>query len=393
MRNKFTSFFCLFFAVLLSFWISILLGILFYILWLCLSPRVNTNHYLFPIFIFACIGFTTYSSWNEGDSDIVRYYSAYEQFKKLPIQLSLFNIISQGKDLGFYIMMLLVSTVLPSDPRWLSFYMICLTTTLYLLSFKYFNKGIYSHKRTLCLWILCFIFINSFYNYTNAYRQYLAYAIVLISIQYPYNKLKAIFLSILAISCHWSMIMLIIPYYAYRSFKSIKIPNISLFICLLLGLLGFGDLLYAFNSNTDAYANEQILGVDKTLMCVQFITTTIVCYIFLNLKKYNSSQKTLLYALISLTAITYLFIKDSTVITRLSFNWTSLYIIILPILLNSRNEIVYRQKNTLVALCCITFLTYNYISLLRGIPLSYMIFTNYGIQSSFSDIINSTNPF
>jgi len=373
-----------------SIYVSLVFGVIMYLIYVCCLKRITFIHYVYPIFIFACVAFTTYSSWKHGDSDIIRYYDSYNSYRNLSFLSGITHVIS-NKDSGFYFLVLCVSHILPKDPRWFSFFMVTLTSLLYLLSYRFYNKGFFYRKSSLFLWTFSFVCIISFHNYTNAYRQFLAFAIFIIALRYYRYHWKAIICFSIAFIFHWSMIMLIVPYYGFGLIHNKNYRNSILIICLLLGLIGFGSILYSLNHNTGIYYGAQVLGVDKTMMLVQFLSITISYILIINSKQFHSYDYQLFTALVSLTSIIYIFILDSTVITRLSFNWTSLFVILLPSMLILKSRIAIPRL--FVGCCILLFVTYNLISLSRGIPISYMLFTDYGINSSFYSIVSSPSPF
>lgn len=391
--------FCCFVAT----YISILMGIVILGIISLIIKRINWSGYLFVSLLLGAISFTNYTDVRDGDYDIIRYYTYWANISNSDNFVeALIYIYTMSRDYGFYFFVYILTRVLPDDPRWFSFSITSATAFLIFLSFSNFCKKenlehLVSKASSLVIFTLGFFCVIRFYDFTNALRQHFAFCLFLYVISTDLNKKVKIFLSCLPIAFHWSIAPFVIIYIIYsRKDFPIKKQTMILWCTFIIGTIGLGILQYLLSS-FDIVAgyisgDHQELGIDKRIMIIMALCTVLInrfCH-------QNTKNKDLRSVSFMLVLITILFALNSTMIIRNAYNFTDFICCISPILFYKSN-LMYKgfKLSERVAkpayLTWTLFIMYNIMLLNRG-SFEYLIFTRYGIWSSFYSIVHTVNP-
>lgn len=77
------DFFLLVIIFFITTYISIGLGVIFFISIVLFRKQITLPYFFYIIYLFALIAFTQYSTYKQGDYDIIRYYATYSIFSEL----------------------------------------------------------------------------------------------------------------------------------------------------------------------------------------------------------------------------------------------------------------------------------------------------------------------
>lgn len=383
---------------LITFFISVIGGILLFLLYVLLNNKFTFVPFVYVIFIFSLISFTQYSTFKEGYYDMVRYYSHYMIFSDLNWN-SIKLILFENRDVFFYFLTFLLSKIYPDDPRMMAFLFMFLTSINNYLSWKYYltfnskklNIEISFDKIFIILWICSFFLILNFPNLTNAYRQYFALSLFFLAISRKLLGKKYILFIILSILTHWSMLIYLIIFLFIKYIKNnYKIAFILggilyIFINLVLPFVPFfGDKIASYTGA------DEILGVDKTTIIINIVIQFFLLMYIVRLKITND-YLTVLLALIFYTII---FITNSTIIIR-HFFFVSNYILVVilfnNILLNKRlNKDLKRNLYYTIIILATLFL--NIKQMYLG-SFNYWFFSKQWYSMSAYEILTTPFPY
>lgn len=379
--------------LLITLFLNVWIGVFSFLLALAFIKKANIWWFLFPIFIISVIEFTQYTTYDTGDYDILRYYTTYDILAKSNLEHAFFLVNLTGQ-FSFYYIVFIISQILPDDPRWFSFFFPLISGTFLYLSYNNFSEY-FKDKRILdrsdkpmqvILWIFGFVFIISIINLGNIVRQYFAFSLLI----YSYSRFligrRYWITLVLCFFAHWSMIIFIALFLIFKS-KPQKLA-LSLLPALALGVVNVASILALFNERILAWLESEILGIDKTLMVVLFVSTL---SLFLSLVKIDHSKK-LVLILMSIMFYEYIFIWRSSLATRFFYNFNEFFATIIPILpfikMKNRDAGVIRL---LWIIPCILLIYYNSIQLYRS-NFEYLIFSKYGFWNSAIDILSTPLP-
>lgn len=369
----------IFFSVFFSFFISVFLGVFFFFCLLFFFQRVTFLGFLFPLLIIGTVAFTQYTTIEEGDYDIVRYYTFYDILSQGTFWEAMVFIGLSG-DYFFYFIVYILSLIVPDDPRVMSFFFSFTTGLIMLVTYRcffdYFHKNDaverYTSPIQLIIWAIGFFCIINFANYTNAYRQFFATALFLWAVSRYFTNKSYLLILLLSLLSHWSILMYLIPFFILRS--NLKLMYLVLCGTFFLGLFGVSNILSGISqSNVASYASGEILGVDRTLILVVIVAVFLLSYI---LYLADRAWKVYLFSLIFMI-YALLFLKQSTLMIRLSFAISQFIVILFPLLyLNKQSYIRRRNIHLLMLSVFVCFFSYNVKSILSG-NFSYLIFDTF----------------
>lgn len=383
---------CIFFIFLFSFFVSLMGGVLLFISLLFIFKKATIYGFLFPLFVIATIIFTQYSTVYDGDYDIVRYYSNYSTLSNCDFTTALLLIGLFG-DYFFYFIVYLLSQIFPNDPRVMGFFFALVTGGIMLLTYENIALYLSNNKKAnylssihLIVWAMGFIFFMNFVNYANAYRQFFATSLFLWGFSRYLLYKKCLFIFILALFSHWSILMYIVPLFIFRFHYK------SLYVCLFLAFsLGVFDISSKLNfadfEKTSNYVQGEILGVDKHLILTLLFTASTLSYV---LYKFDQEKKIYFLSLI-FVLWDFLFLRSSTIATRLFFSVSQLFAIIFPLILLECSKGERRTYIDLLSLSAFFLFIYN----MKNIYLSeftFLIFTEYSLWYSVYDILSAPFP-
>ncbi len=381
-------------SLLIGYFISFMGGILCFTIFTLMSRQITIFGYIIPILAMGVISFTNYSDWQNGDYDIVRYYNAWELLSDVDsIQQALILIYTFRTDYLFWFIEYLFVQVFPDDPRWFGFIFTSLISLLLLLSFRNYCKKencefLISQKSSLLIFSLGFFCVIRFFDFTNAYRQHLAIALVIYITSFNAGRKKILLPLLFTLGIHWSMIFVIVPYLLFlgRGTRTLK-KSIS-FICAVIGIVGLPLLLRLFSQFEYAvgYLMSEELGIDKKIMVIQIVTVLIVSLLVYSVKV-NSNIRALVLSMVYLSL---LFILRSTIIIRMAYNWTDIIVVLSPILFYKTRTL--QQYRYCMHIVWFLFILYNLLNINNGI-FEYQLFTTYGPWSSVHYVVNTFNPF
>ena len=180
--------------------------------------------------------------------------------------------------------------------------------------------------------------------------------------------------------------MYIVPLFIFRFHYK------SLYVCLFLAFsLGVFDISSKLNfadfEKTSNYVQGEILGVDKHLILTLLFTASTLSYV---LYKFDQEKKIYFLSLI-FVLWDFLFLRSSTIATRLFFSVSQLFAIIFPLILLERSKGERRTYIDLLSLSAFFLFIYN----MKNIYLSeftFLIFTEYSLWYSVYDILSAPFP-
>lgn len=390
--------FLLVFIFFITTYISIGLGVILFISIVLFRKQITLPYFFYIIYLFALIAFTQYSTYKQGDYDIIRYYATYSIFSELNFTQVLPFFIIQG-DVFFYFLVFLLTRIFPNDPRMLSFFFVVATSVFNLFAARNIGylingKSYYYTKKQLLFWFISFFLIISFPLFTNIFRQFFAMSLLFYGFsRKSLGKSYWLFI-ILAILSHWSMLIYVLLFlflYKFRDREEIILafaPLLSILFNFILPLIPF------FKDKIQAYAmGEEILGVDKTLIAI-VIFIQLALYVYLrSLKKIFKDWYLLLLIMLVFSCI---FIFNSTIITR-HYYFLSAYIAVLFTFSTSvsmvRNTLQNKlRKNILILLIILPLSTY-IVWQMRVSSFKYDFFSENLLTTSGMSILTSNFPF
>ena len=390
-------------ALTVTYFFSFILGLFVFIVVNCIFKRITFAGYVYVALLLGVISFTNYSDWQVGDYDIVRYYNIWQQLSACDniAQASLL-IYTLRSDYLFYFITYCFTLICPEDPRWFGF---CFTTLISLLIFVSLRKiaieekcpTILQDKWCLLLYAIGFFVVIRFFDYTNVFRQHLAFALLLVIILSSFPLYKKLILMIIPLLLHWSMFITIVPFLYVYTYKPNTARWSMLLYALLIGCACMSAIASLFGSFEDAagYLLEERLGTDRKIMVVMFVASILKYYIILSLKCSKEIRSlSLVFALVSC-----FFVLRSTVMLRMSYNYTDFLVAVSPVLYGKMkngmaHEAKIKTKKLFPYFACVWLLfgTYNLLNMNRG-EFEYMLFSNYGVFSPVRDVFNTISPF
>lgn len=379
-------------AILISYYLSFLLGVVVFIFFTLVTKKVTFFSYLFFILSLGLISFTNYSDILKGDYDILRYYSYWSILSDIHnLSEALAQIYMMG-DYLFYFLVWIFSQLAPPDSRWFGFIFTSLISLLLFLSLRNVMKKegmgelLYDIK-TFIIFALGFLLIINFYDYTNGYRQHLAFATLLYIITLDIGNKQKLPLFLIPVTMHWSMAMPLFLYFFLLN-KTIR-KNIFIVspIILLSGVIFIPFFSYILNlfGNETNYLTQEALGVDKKIILIMLVSTLYVTIYSIRNNMNVSSQA----IIASLFVISLIFVTRSTIISRMSFNWTDVLVVISPYIFEKSRRA--RNFNIFILVWGI-FTLYHFMSIFNKSLSEYLLFSQYGVVSSVKFVLETTNP-
>lgn len=381
-------------SLFIASFVSIVAGCIFFLFFIFVSRKMTDLAFIFPIFVISVIAFTQYTTDMQGDYDILRYYMHYYVLSDCGIKDGLAYIFLLG-DYFFYIIVFIISKIVPADPRFFSFFFSLLTGMIMLSSYKEIvhycetNRKMSSCYRpiNMFVWVFGFVCIISIVNYTNIVRQFFSFSLFILAVARHMNGKHWIIFLIFAMLSHWSMIM-----YAILYFIGSKYPRTLLKCCAIAFVFGFLDISAIVANFSDRaaafFTDEEILGVDKTLMLILFLSLLMVIYV---LSKIDTDEKKLSVIMYSILFLDAFFLFRSSLATRFYYNFTQYLTILFPIMISSGKIF---KKNTASLFMIITFgliMFYNVKQIIQA-DFSYQIFSPYSILDSAITIFSTPFP-
>lgn len=379
-------------AFLTSFFISIAIGCFIFVLLLFYFKRVSYWGFAFPLVIISTIAFTQYSTPYDGDYDIIRYYSFYDAFSDKDFGEAALMILLTG-EYFFYTLIYVLSQIIPDDPRAFSFFFSMLTGIILIntyINFSQYSKaqGIINYDNStfqLLIWICGFIGIISIVNYTNIVRQFFSTSLFLYAYsRFLINKQYKIFL-LLSLFSHWTMGMYVLPFLVFKSRP--HLINKFLIIALIAGILNVSSLLVHINERISYFLEGEILGIDKTLMVILFISICISSFIISKL----DNNRRICFLFILILCLDFSFITRSSVATRFYYFFIELLAVVLPIIAVNVKVINNPSLRFLVLFLCSIIFAYNVKQIMLA-DFTYQIFTEYSIWDSIYFILSTPFP-
>lgn len=171
-----------------------------------------------------------------------------------------------------------------------------------------------------------------------------------------------------------------------------KYPRTLLKCCAIAFVFGFMDISAIVANFSDRaaafFTDEEILGVDKTLMLILFLSLLMVIYV---LSKIDTDEKKLSVIMYSILFLDAFFLFRSSLATRFYYNFTQYLTILFPIMISSGKIF---KKNTASLFMIITFgliMFYNVKQIIQA-DFSYQIFSPYSILDSAITIFSTPFP-
>ncbi|WP_260255376.1 EpsG family protein, partial [Elizabethkingia anophelis] len=294
------------------------------------KSEFSSISFIYIIFIFSLIAFTQYSTPKDGDYDMVRYYTIYDILADTNWKMAIAVIFRLG-DVFFYFIEFLLTRIFPRDPRIMAFFFTFVISLNNYFAINYFLKFVNGRKFNynklyIALYFLSFFLILNYPNMTNAYRQFFAMSLFFLALSRKLLGKKYIFLLILSIFSHWSMLIYLIIFILVKFLKNntkfvlIGAVIINISINYLLPLLPF------FGEKISTYtAGEEILGIDKAAITVNILVQILLlCYMYKRRIKFYD------YFSLLLTLLSYsiIFLTNSTIITRHFFFVTNFILVV-----------------------------------------------------------------
>ncbi|HFK5529596.1 TPA: EpsG family protein, partial [Elizabethkingia anophelis] len=240
-------------------------------------------------------------------------------------------VIFRLGDVFFYFIEFLLTRIFPRDPRIMAFFFTFVISLNNYFAINYFLKFVNGRKFNynklyIALYFLSFFLILNYPNMTNAYRQFFAMSLFFLALSRKLLGKKYIFLLILSIFSHWSMLIYLIIFILVKFLKNntkfvlIGAVIINISINYLLPLLPF------FGEKISTYtAGEEILGIDKAAITVNILVQILLlCYMYKRRIKFYD------YFSLLLTLLSYsiIFLTNSTIITRHFFFVTNFILVV-----------------------------------------------------------------
>ncbi|MDV3955449.1 hypothetical protein CMT74_06145 [Elizabethkingia anophelis] len=382
---------------LITFYISVIGGIALFILYILFKSEFSSISFIYIIFIFSLIAFTQYSTPKLGDYDMVRYYTIYDILADTNWKMAIAVIFRLG-DIFFYFIEFLLTRIFPHDPRMMAFFFTFVISLNNYFAINYFlifinGKKFSYNKLYIVLYFLSFFLILNYPNMTNAYRQFFAMSLFFLAISRKLLGKKYIFLIILSIFSHWSMLIYLIIFILVKFLKNntkfvlIGAVIINIFINYLLPVIPFfGEKISAYTSG------EEILGIDKAAITVNILVQILLlCYIYKRRIKFYD------YFSLLLTLLSYsiIFLTNSTIITRHFFFVTNfiLVVVLFANILYNKNREIGRVKYNIYYTIIIALTMFLNIKQLYYGNFNYLFLSKKLYYSSAFEILTTPFPY
>lgn len=384
----------LLFILGITYWGSILLGFLLFLYLITCFKRVTLYAFLYVPLLLAIMAFTQYTTQWSGDYDILRYYASYDTLSKADLQDAILFIGLSG-DWLFYSITYLISLLWPDDPRMMSLLFCFGSCALMLLAYR--NVALSLGKMDaikdsrsniqLLLWCVCFVSIINTPSIANIYRQYFAVSLFLVGFSRTLLSRRAWPFYIASLLAHWSMVMYVLPILLIRN--RYRLLYWAIPCSVIIGLAGFINLLLdSLGGAAARYAFGEELGIDRTLIVINAAMTISFAWI---LCKYNEFR-TLRPLILIFLCLVCLFIRMSTLTTRLYYGEAVFITILVPLLYMIRGTVI-RTRNVhflILFVIGITFL-YNIKNIMLS-DFSYQLFSENLYLKSISYILHTPFP-
>lgn len=403
-------------ALIVGYFFSFALGAFIFFIGSISIKKINNWGYFFYIFLISIVAFTNYSDINEGNYDINRYYSYYILFYDCRTIPELLMLLYNSRDTLFYIIVWCSTFILPSDPRWFSFFFTFVTSSLLFLTFrnyaiKLFREDITRKLSSLIFFCLGFFCLIRFVDFTNGYRQHFAFALFLFITSLNINKTAKAVLLFITGFVHSSNFLIAMFYYILIYSGIYRKPQQLYFYSIIFSLMISSILIFILGSDnyfvSYLLGNEE-LGIDNRMRLNMLLSTSLFFILFRNIlvRVPNLKKNDVLVDLQCLSStflvVSIVFITRSTLIIRFAFDWTDCIVVFTPIvynLLNKQkaigNNVVYLRYVGIgkyaLKLTWILFIIYNLLKICDG-SFEYKLFSEYGVFASIQNVFASVIP-
>ncbi|MBV6880179.1 EpsG family protein [Epilithonimonas ginsengisoli] len=384
-------------AFLVSFYISIALGLVIFVFCIAVSKKIAKLAFYFVCFIFGCISFTQYTNTSIGNYDIISYYSVYYYYLS-DFSFNEFIVIALSLgDIFFYFVSFIVAQIFPYDPRFLSLVLTTCTMGLLFSSIdnfcQYYQKdnieGEISYNRLqVFVWILSFFIIISFPNLTNVLRQFLAMSLFIYGVSRKTVGKHYITFFVLALLTHWSLLIYILLFFGFNAMKkydTLLLISTPFFVISFIIVINYLPLSQRIVKGY--LSGNEILGVDKTLIAINFVIQLLMLFVTFRLRK---NYKEIYIILLFSVVYSLLFITNTTITMRHYYFISMLGTVVLMCACISRSPILNLHKENRIILFSVfcLFSYYNIKTMVEG-DFSYLIFEENLLFTSLHDVFSS----